>query len=76
MKIELSNIQYDLFDEETNPNDDLTAKDFELPTSFVIEQKSIDENYGEDFNIETDLADLISCHTGFSVKSFEHIVTS
>ena len=76
MKIELTNIQYDLFDEETNPNDDLTAEDFELPTSFIIEQKTIDESYGEDFDIEADLADLISCHTGFNVKSFDHTVIS
>ena len=76
MTIKITDIEYDLFDEETNPNNDITAEDFELPTSFIIEQKAIDELYGEDFDTESDLADLISSHTGFCVTSFKHEVIS
>lgn len=76
MKIKVTDIEYDLFDEETNPNNEITAADFELPTSFIIEQEMIDKAYGEDFDKEADLADLISCHTGFCIKSFSHEVIS
>ena len=76
MTIKISNIEYDLYDEETNPNNEITSEDFELPSSLIIEQKSIDELYGEGFDLKADLSDLIACHTGFSVLNFNHEVIS
>ena len=76
MTIKITDIEYDLYDEETNPNNEITPEDFELPSGLIIEQKSIDKLYGEDFDLGADLADLITCHTGFSVKSFNHEVIS
>jgi len=76
MTIKITNIEYDLYDEETNPNDEITAKDFELPQALVIEQKAIDTLYGEDFSVDSDLNDLITCHTGFEPKNYNHEVIS
>jgi hypothetical protein len=76
MTIKITNIEYDLYDEETNPNNEITAEDFELPPTLVIEQKSIDKLYGEDFSVEADLHDLITCHTGFEPKKYNHEVIS
>jgi hypothetical protein len=76
MTIKVSNIEYDLYDEETNPNNEITPEDFELPSSLIIEQKSIDELYGEGFDIKADLRDLITCHTSFNVLNFEHEIIS
>lgn len=76
MTIKITDIEYDLYDEETNPNDDIAPEDLDLPRGFVVEQKAIDELYGENFDIEADLFDLIECHTGFSAKKFNHQVIS
>lgn len=76
MTIKITNIEYDLHDPETNPNNEITAKDFELPRALIIEQKSIDKLYGEDFSVESDLTDLIACHTGFEPNKYDHEVIS
>ena len=76
MTIKVTNIEYDLFDEETNPNDDITPADFELPSKLTIEQKDINKFYGEDFDVDTDLPDLISCFTGFFTQGFKYEVIS
>jgi hypothetical protein len=76
MTIKITDIEYDLYDEETNPNNEITPEDFELPPNLVIEQKAIDELYGEGFDLNSDLADLITCHTGFGVTGFKHEVIS
>jgi hypothetical protein len=71
MTIKLTDIKYDLYDAETNPNDDLTNADFELPEELVIEQSKIDELFGDDFDIDRDIKELISCHTGFEPASYQ-----
>jgi hypothetical protein len=76
MIIKITNIEYDLHDEETNPNNEITPEDFELPSNLVIEQKAIDKLYGEDFSVEADLQELITCHTGFEPKKYDHEVIS
>ena len=76
MTIKITNIEYDLHDPETNPNNEITAKDFELPRALIIEQTAIDKLYGEDFSVEADLQDLITCHTGFEPNKYDHEVIS
>ena len=76
MTIKISNIEYDLYDQETNPNNEITPQDFELPSSLIIEQKSIDELYGEGFDLKADLSDLIACHTGFPASTYNHELIS
>ena len=76
MRIKISNIKYDLYDEETNPNDDIKPEDLDLPAEFVVEQKTITELYDEDFNLERDLKELVMCHTGFDALSFDHEILS
>lgn len=76
MTIKITNIEYDLHDPETNPDNEITAKDFELPRALIIEQKSIDKLYEGDFSIECDLQELITCHTGFEPNKYDHEVIS
>ena len=69
MTIEISNIEYDLYDPETNPYDDILPRDLELPSSITVSQKFINENYDDDdFDIERDLNEVIVSHTGFDIK--------
>ena len=76
MTIHVTDIEYDLYDQDTNPNNELTPEFFELPPSLVIEQKFIDEQYGEDFDIKRDLEEAICCHTGFGVLKYSYEVIS
>jgi hypothetical protein len=76
MKISVTDITYDLYDKETNPDNSILPEDLELPQSMIIEQKAIDELYGEDFNIENNIKELITCHTGFDVSNFKYEVIS
>jgi hypothetical protein len=71
MTIKLTDIKYGLYCAETNPNDDLTNADFSLPDELVIEQNTIDELYGEDFDFDRDIVELIGCQTGFEPKSYQ-----
>ena len=68
MKIKVSNITYNLHDGETNPNNDLTPQDFDLPTELMLEE--------EIENLEEDLVDTINSHTGFEVDKFDFEVIS
>ena len=74
MKIKITDIEYDLFDEITNPDNDIKAEDLELPTHMIIEQHEIDDMFGESFNIDDDVSELISCRTGFCANNFKHEV--
>jgi hypothetical protein len=74
MTIQLDNIKYNLHDEETNPDNEITAIDFELPSKLEIKQEVIDNLYGEDFSFDRDIKELISCHTGFEPESFTHTI--
>lgn len=71
MTIKLTDIKYDLYDAETNPNDDLVNSDLDLPDELVIEQKTIDELYENEFDIDRDIKELIACQTGFEAKSYQ-----
>lgn len=71
MTIKLTNIKYDLYDAETNPSDDLTNEDLDLPNELVIEQKTIDELFEGDFDLQRDLSELIRCLTGFDAVSHD-----
>lgn len=66
MKIQVSNITYNLYDFETNPNNDLTARDFDLPSELMIDEQIE--------NIEQELIDIINSHTGFEVDTFQYRV--
>jgi len=68
MKIKVSNITYNLYDAETNPNNDLTPQDFDLPSELMLDE--------EIENLEEDLVDTINSHTGFEVDKFEYQVIS
>ena len=74
MTIQINNIKYNLKDTETNPNNDIKPHDFYLPTSLSVPQDSIDKLFGEDFNMERDLNELVTCHTGFEPSSFDHSI--
>jgi len=76
MKIKATNITYDLFDKETNPNNDILPEDLDLPSELLIEEKSIKELYGDDFNANSDINELITCHTGFEPLKFDYEVIS
>lgn len=76
MFIKVFNIDYDLHDPETNPNNEITPEDFELPSEFIIDQNFIDRYYGDDFNAESDIEEAITCHTGFSAVKYEYEVLS
>jgi hypothetical protein len=71
MTIKLTDITYNLHDPETNPKDDLVNRDLDLPNELVIEQKAIDELFGQDFDIDRDIKELISCQTGFEPGSYQ-----
>lgn len=71
MTIKLTNIKYDLYDAETNPNDDLTNEDLDLPSELIIEQKTIDDIFQGDFDLQRDLQELIGCLTGFDAVSHD-----
>jgi hypothetical protein len=70
MTIKLTDIKYDLYDAETNPKDNLSNRDLDLPDELTIDQKTIDELYGDDFDFDRDIAELIGCQTGFEAKSY------
>jgi hypothetical protein len=72
MTIKVTGLEYDLYDVETNPNNEITAKHFELPSSLVIEQNFIDKFYGDDFDIKQDIEEAICCHTGFGVTKYTY----
>ena len=72
MTIQLDNIKYKLHDEETNPENEITELDFELPSKLEIKQESIDNLFGTDFSFDRDIVELISCRTGFEPESFTH----
>lgn len=74
MTIKVTGLEYDLYDPETNPNNEITAEHFELPSSLVIEQKFIDRYYGDDFDIKRDIEEAIGCHTGFGVTKYTYEV--
>lgn len=67
MKIKVSNITYDLYDKETNPNNDLSPEDFDLPSELMIEEN--------DLSLEDeDIVDVINSYTGFPVDKFKYEV--
>jgi hypothetical protein len=76
MTIKIDNLTYDLSDPETNPDNTIKASAFELPSSLVIEQEAIDKLYGQDFEATRDMAELISCHTGFEPNNYTYEVVS
>jgi len=75
MTIKLADIKYNLYDPETNPKDDLTNADFSLPDELTIYQKTIDELYGEDFDFDRDISELIATQTGFEPAGYNCIIT-
>ena len=74
MNIKITNVKYDLVDEETNPDNDILAKDFDLPTEFNIDGKTIKKLFGDDFDAERDIAELIESNVGFCVEDFDYEV--
>jgi hypothetical protein len=71
MTIKLTDIKYDLYDPETNPNDDLVNSDLDLPDELTIEQKTIDELFEDGFDFDRDIKELIMDHAGFEPKSYQ-----
>jgi len=74
MTINITDIKYDLYDPETNPNDDILPEDLDLPLNIKVEQKTLDELYEGQFDASRDTADLIVCRTGFEAKDFKYTI--
>ena len=72
MTIKLTDIKYDLYDPETNPNDDIANKDLDLPDDLTVNQNTIDEHF-EWFDPKRDLFELVFNLTGFEMKSYGHL---
>ncbi len=71
MTIKLTDIKYDLYCAETNPNDDLVNSDLSLPDELTIEQSKIDELFEDGFDFDRDVVELVLSHTGFEPKSYQ-----
>jgi hypothetical protein len=83
MTIKITDIEYDLYDVETNPLNEITPEDYELPKEIVITQDTIDKLYGMDpdsgqslFKLDQDIKELVECHTGFGTTNFKFNVLS
>lgn len=76
MTINITDIKYDLYDPETNPNDDIDPAVLDLPPSLKVEQKAITELFEDGFEAERDMHELIMCHTGFEPKTYKYTINT
>ena len=74
MNIQLTNIEYDLEDATTNPDNILTNEDLNLPHELFITSSDIDNAFGDDFDIDRDLAEMIMVQTGFAPTSYISVI--